>query len=392
MSPIAAASAAPAASPPTTETSLSDVAKEMLLSGHPLRFRARSVLVDTYRRFVIGELKSRLPPSGYTAWTANNMLRDTMDHMSDLIQRNGGVVPPPPFYSAPSITRRSATHLFYDEEDDEADGYSLTETLSTDTDGSSLHTPLSTPVGTEVRRHGRRSTQPFNSPEVEAYHALQQQALQLRQLLVHVEIGHRNEEFEMRQLSAVLEVRSKRRAWSNRAFCGGAPVCDTGLATPKVSSPLARCQVITPETLEARREYHSLCKRKVEFDTTTLSVLSEDEEQLVFPGEEEERPPTPFVRPRIRVRTHSSNQIPRTLEAVARHELPPSLPPSNTKSGIPAKLGLHRLFEGETPFGDVSAEFTLAMGANELVGGLKAVRLYDSVEWVANGSVAIAAS
>ncbi|KAI0034790.1 hypothetical protein K488DRAFT_83634 [Vararia minispora EC-137] len=366
-SPVACSSSTP-------EIPLSDIVTDLLLSHHPLRFRARSVLVDAYRRFVISELKSRLPPAGYTAWAANNMLRDTMDRMSNLIQRNGGIIPPPPLYSAPSVTRRSATHLFYDE-DEEADAYSLSESLSTDTDGSSVHTPLSTPVGTEVRRYDRQSTQQSSSSEIVAYHTLQQQALQLRQLLVHVEITHRNEECEVRQLSAVLEVRSKRRAWSNRAYCGGATQAEIGLAMPKVSSPLARCDPITPETLEARREYHSLPRRRVEFDTTSLSIIAE-EGRLTFPGDEVLAPP-PLLRPRIRVRTHSSHQ-------------PPQAPDIEQKTTTPAKLGLQRLFEDDSPFGDAPAEFTLAVGSHELVGGMEAMRLHDDIEWVNNGSIAIA--
>ncbi|KZV72573.1 hypothetical protein PENSPDRAFT_559351, partial [Peniophora sp. CONT] len=234
--------------PRTASLPLSDVATELLLNHAPLRLRARSVLVDAYRRHVACELRQRLPSAGYAAWVAQSMLRCTTDEMTRLVEYMGGVVPPPLSYRSlgMSMTRRSATHLFYDEDDlpEEMDGMSLADSVSTDTDGSSVHTPLSTPVGTEVRRRISQQKSLSMNTDAERYHELQQHALHLRQVLVHVEAIHNHEEYEARNLQAVLAIRARRRAWSNRVLMGGAPHSELGFATPRTSSPLARCEPV----------------------------------------------------------------------------------------------------------------------------------------------------
>ncbi|VDB87183.1 unnamed protein product [Peniophora sp. CBMAI 1063] len=350
--------------PRTPSLPLSDVATELLLNHAPLRLKARSVLVDAYRRHVACELRRRLPAAGYTAWVAQSMLRCTTDEMTRLVEYMGGVIPPPSSHRAlgMSMTRRSATHLFYDEDDlpEELDGMSLADSVSTDTDGSSLHTPLSTPVGTEVRRHTSQQPSLSMNSDADRYHDLQQHALHLRQVLVHVEAMHNHEEFEARNLQAVLAIRARRRAWSNRALLGGATHSELGFAMPRTSSPLARCEPVTAGEYSTTW-YGSLPRRTVQFDTTDLFPVDEVEEAdaLQFPGDCESAPAvaeTPLVRPRIRVRTHSS------------HVLPPTFPssPRGAPPKAPGKaLDLQRLFVDEAPFGSGAGEFTLAMDAQD---------------------------
>lgn len=352
--------------PRTPSVPLSDVATELLLNHAPLRLRARSVLVDAYRRHVAYELRQRLPRAGYAAWVAQSMLRCTTDEMTRLVEYMGGVVPPPPSYRSlgMSMTRRSATHLFYDEDElpEDLDGMSLADSVSTDTDGSSLHTPISTPVGTEVRRHISQQQSSSMNADADRYHELQQHALHLRQVLVHVEAIHNHEEFEARNLQAVLAIRARRRAWSNRALLGRASHSELGFAMPRTSSPLARCEPVTAGEFNTTW-YGSLPRRTVQFDTTDLFPVDESEEAeaLQFPGECKSVPAveeTPLVRPSIRVRTHSS------------HVLPPfPSSPRATSPKAPGKaLDLQRLFADETPFGSGTGEFTLAIEAHDFSG------------------------
>lgn len=164
--------------------------------------------------------------------------------------------------------------------EDEGDGLSIAAT--TDTDGSSIHTPTE---GVSLHRNSylnsefprSPSPQEFTPEDLELYHSLSQEGDRLRQLI------HRNDSFGSRsssdeaQLHSMLEVKSRRRAWLNSDFCGGAPVAFVGLGTPFKSSPLARCEPITPEAMSqwvpghnSRDSSHYLCVTSGTHDLSEL--------------------------------------------------------------------------------------------------------------------------
>ncbi|KAI0059932.1 hypothetical protein BV25DRAFT_997906 [Artomyces pyxidatus] len=289
-----------------------------------IRLRARSALLDAYRRFIVSELNARLPAAGYSVWIAESMLRRALEHMDYLVKQAGGV-PPDPRQIPSSIQDNRIFHSaqasytpspFFDEE--EGDWRSLTDTISTDTDGSSLHTPLNTPVCTQVFRGDDSRPRSVAVPgytlqDLETYAFLGRQALELKQSLVRVEVAYRNTVMEDRQCLAVLEIRSKRRAWSNRQFKGGASVADVGFATPTRPSPLGRHEPFTRDTLSSAS---FLLTRTVEYDVACLFPVTEEREEedteagLFFSATlAEESVNIPLERPQIRVRTHSMHRL-----------------------------------------------------------------------------------
>ena len=190
----------------------------------------------------------------------------------------------------PSPSREPSTGT-----EDDGDGLSIAAT--TDTDGSSIHTPtegVSLYCNSYLNAGFPRSPSPqeFSAEDLELFHSLNQEGDRLRQLI------HRNDSFESRitgdevQLHSMLEVKSRRRAWSNRDFCGGAPMTLVGLATPFKSSPLARCEPITPEVASSwvpghnsRDSSHYLCVTSCTHD---LSELFPEVEEG-YEGEEDDR-------------------------------------------------------------------------------------------------------
>ena len=174
--------------------------------------------------------------------------------------------------------------------EDEGDGLSIAAT--TDTDGSSIHTPTE---GVSLHRNSylnaefprSPSPQEFTPEDLELYHSLSQEGDRLRHLI------HRNDLFESRvssdetQLHSMLEVKSRRRAWSNRDFCGGAPMALVGLVTPFKSSPLARYEPITPGAISrwtpghnSRDSSHYLCVTSGTHDLSELfPEVEEDYEE-----------------------------------------------------------------------------------------------------------------
>jgi len=243
---IASPSPSSVASPPPEEPHVPVVRSECI------RRRARGQFVDIYRFWILPELKRRSNFSDYYTWILRSLLERNKAHMSFLLEQVGAPAPPTEDDYLLSRTnkvlppsRESSTGT-----EDEGDGLSITTT--TDTDGSSVHTPTE---GVSLYRNSYLNTefprspspQEFTPEDLELYYSLSQEGDRLRQLI------HRNDLFEVRitsdeaQLHSMLEVKSRRRAWSNRDFCGGAPMALVGLATPFRSSPLARCEPITPE-------------------------------------------------------------------------------------------------------------------------------------------------
>ena len=154
-----------------------------LTASKELRQRARSALLDAYRRFVVQELKSRLPQGGYTVWIAQSTLRRTEEHMASLAEFAASTVSLPlPDISFDCQTATVPEDLFaYDDDMDAAsETTSLSRTVGTESDGSSVHTPDSTCAF----RHGIPATLTVNDPNAEAFAALSRRALRLREHLI----------------------------------------------------------------------------------------------------------------------------------------------------------------------------------------------------------------
>jgi hypothetical protein len=214
-----------------------------LTASKELRQRARSALLDAYRRFVVQELKSRLPQGGYTVWIAQSTLRRTEEHMASLTEFATSTISLPlPDISFDCQTATVPEDLFaYDDDVDAAsETASLSRTVVTESDGSSVHTPDSTCTF----RHGTAALT-INDPNAEAFAALFRRALRLREHLHRAEAARRSVATDEAALLAVAEVRGRRRAWLNRQLRGGAHLSHIGFATPVVSSQLARFAPVT---------------------------------------------------------------------------------------------------------------------------------------------------
>src|SRR5258708_18463219 len=84
---------APPLPPPSLhEHSADDVMYNFLTASMELRQRARSALLDAYRRFVVHDLKSRLPLGGYAVWIAQSTLRRTKEQMASLAESAASIV------------------------------------------------------------------------------------------------------------------------------------------------------------------------------------------------------------------------------------------------------------------------------------------------------------
>jgi hypothetical protein len=213
-----------------------------------LRQRARSGLLDAYRRFVVRELKTRLPAGGYTIWIAQRTLRQTEEHMARLMESSTSSVSTSlPDFSFDCQTATVPDDLFaYDDDvDASSETASLSRTVGTESDGSSVHTPDSTCAF----RRGTPAIMALTDSDAEAFAALSRRALRLREHLIHSEVAQRNAAADEVALLAIAEVRGRRRAWLNRQLRGGAPLSDIGFATPVQSSQLARHASVTAASI-----------------------------------------------------------------------------------------------------------------------------------------------
>jgi hypothetical protein len=213
-----------------------------------LRQRARSGLLDAYRRFVVRELKTRLPAGGYTIWIAQRTLRRTEEDMARLMEfSTSSISTSLPDFSFDCQTATVPDDLFaYDDDvDATSETVSLSRTVGTESDGSSVHTPDSTCAF----RRGTPATLAITDPDAEAFAALSRRALRLREHLIHSEVAQRNAATDEAALLAIAEVRGRRRAWLNRQLRGGAPLSDIGFATPVLSSQLVRHASVTAASI-----------------------------------------------------------------------------------------------------------------------------------------------
>ena len=244
----------------------------------------------------------------YPRWTAARMLRRTEEWMAWLVQEareNGGASPDldavggsRPTSAALSVTiparkpERSASELsgktlvppeseaevegrevsvevgevmYEDEEEREMDEWEesmSTEASSCTEDSESVHTPVDSEEGVPftlpiegraradslVEAHPQAADVPRSPtpPSSQAtYAALSAQRIHLLKLLRSMNTHRTAAAQDARSGRAVLEVKSRRRAWSVRAYLGRAEERLCGLATPVRSSPLARCEPTT---------------------------------------------------------------------------------------------------------------------------------------------------
>lgn len=255
-----------------------------------IRRRARGRFVDIYRSWILPELKRRSNFSDYYTWVLRSLLERNKAHMAFLLEQVGAPAPPTEDDYLLSRTKKvpPPSREYSTGTEDDGDGLSIAAT--TDTDGSSIHTPTE---GVSLHHHGcylnaefprSPSPQEFTSEDLELYHSLSQEGDRLRHLI------HRNDLFESRvlseeaQLHSMLEVKSRRRAWSNRDFCRGAPMTLVGLGTPFKSSPLARCEPVTPEAIsqwapghKSRDSSHYLCVTSGTHDLSELFPEAEED-------------------------------------------------------------------------------------------------------------------
>jgi hypothetical protein len=381
-----------------------------------LRWRARSVLVDAFRRFVLPEIISRSTygsyrnyhainvdlcgsdgtgrvGAGYYVWTIESVLRragERMDNLARMAATAGAEVGRErdrrarsnffPRFSVPRrktsgsnhlviSTRRSAEedraqqerdrreaeyfasttqsvqspHLFSDEEEDTTDlgrpksssqrtnGGEDTDSIETDTDGSSVHTPSS---GHDTfvflpppSKPGNQNMPPLVPPkstrgavrvvsptpvqaeppsatlipecplpgslpptEMAEYKSLSRLTGKLQYLLIGARARATQAESEAKQREVVLEVRSRRRAWLNRSLRSVPPLTDANgntcygyiatctMSAPYMSSALAK-SMWTAEDWEYAPD---VCVDEVIFQERTRPCASDDAEQVGF--------------------------------------------------------------------------------------------------------------
>ncbi|KAI1792757.1 hypothetical protein LXA43DRAFT_314540 [Ganoderma leucocontextum] len=258
-----------------------------------LRHRARSRLVDIVRRHVFPMFSTTDSPSFaeagcapevlaqeygypaglYPAWILRSVLRRAEERMRDMIVEANAHGFGPALGYAKSLSQPAAQlRDMEDEEDDASASTSVSASVSTETDGSSVHTPTDSPVrslfspgivtppggaprlsslDTKALPQVPRSPSPpspafdFDMP---TYHTLSTMRSRLLHILARMDSSPRQISSGSSDLT-VLEIKSRRRAWSCRDYVGGARMHLIGLATPVYSSPLARCESVTAESL-----------------------------------------------------------------------------------------------------------------------------------------------
>ncbi|TRM61858.1 hypothetical protein BD626DRAFT_405151 [Schizophyllum amplum] len=231
------------ASPGPSATRFPESSRESM-SSRALRRRARSTLVDAFRRYVLPELSRRFRKEGYCVWVIDSMIKRAQLRMDELVQLGYGL---PDLIASPSRVQHSPSVKGSAEESDDDE---------TDTDASSIRTPsatdifpsppgqyqqssLSSPSTYYFDYYSRTSTKTLSPQELAEYSAFSALTRRLRKLMATAQTDHEHMENERRHQYDVLEVRSRRRAYINGGFArhGGPSVA---LSTPYKSSRLAQ--------------------------------------------------------------------------------------------------------------------------------------------------------
>lgn len=207
------------------------------LRPRALRRRARSTLVDAFRLYAQRELSARMPVGGFYTWIIQSMLRRSSDHLDQLAQCTG--------LQVSQLLREEASYSCHTDgiaTPCEEDG-----DLDTDTDGSSIRTPSSQFSHISFTRHSvdlksdPRPSALFDAvdPQIAECRALAATCVRLRHLLILANAQQVHTENEQKHKEAMLEIRSRRRAWLNKCLVGAAN-SNVGLAMPFKSSRLAQ--------------------------------------------------------------------------------------------------------------------------------------------------------
>ncbi|EIW53185.1 uncharacterized protein TRAVEDRAFT_23620 [Trametes versicolor FP-101664 SS1] len=291
-----------------------------------LRRYARSVLLDTVREHVYPMFSTTGPPSFednsrpmewaaqvagyppglYPAWAARSMLRQTEDRLREMIMDAnargvGDAMACGAVGSAPMTSQSSRDS---DDSDDtiSASTSASATSLTTETDGSSVHTPLDSPTCSPfvpstpsfaklplvepkmLPQVPRSPSPPPYDFDMSAYHALTN--LRARLFSILSRLGSTPRQIHNLQLGirngsdlTVLEIKSRRRAWSCRDFVGGARLSLVGLSTPARSSPLARCEPVTAEMVAQLQ-----AQAAQETGRTRLACLADEGAEFGIPG------------------------------------------------------------------------------------------------------------
>ena len=325
-------------------------------TAEQLRHRARSELVDIFRRYVLpmfsttgcpsfAEIQSApewmaqvygFPPGLYPAWAARSLLRKTDERMRQMIAEAnchgfGHAL-------GPAHSQRQAISHMQDPEDEDDDTSASATSTSTETDGSSVHTPVDSPlrspfapgivspssgaprlssVETKTLPQVPRSPSPPSPTfdfDMSTYHALGMMRTRLLGVLARMDSSPRQVASNSQRGSdlTILEIKSRRRAWSARDYVGGARLSLLGLATPFRSSPLARCEPVTAEALAriqaqaareperpaqaANRSYVGLPDMGAEFGVNVgVKAVTKEMDARLFPLCEEDEDEEPAV-------------------------------------------------------------------------------------------------
>ncbi|KAK7680356.1 hypothetical protein QCA50_016596 [Cerrena zonata] len=204
--------------PPSICPTFPDVPED--LSSHHLRRRARASLIDAFRRVIYSEFSAYFPcigsGFGFLTWVVRSNLRQ-IDEKLETLLRQTGLAGETRFKGRRNHHALPESPFFDDEEVEET---SL-ESRSTDTDGSSVHTPTehatvplnyfngkSRPVPNCPRSPTPPS--PPSSDTMNLLHALSNQSEQLQQLLSQLHHARLATEADEKQVLAILEIKSRR--------------------------------------------------------------------------------------------------------------------------------------------------------------------------------------
>ncbi|KAI0816919.1 hypothetical protein BC628DRAFT_1334037 [Trametes gibbosa] len=291
-----------------------------------LRHHAQSVLLDIVREHVYPMFSTTGPPSFaeaprpiewaaqvagfppglYPAWIARSMLRQTEERLREIVAEANarGITD---VLVCGAVAPASVPQRLSQDSDDSDDTISASTSasatsLTTETDGSSVHTPIDSPgcspfvpasasFGQLPSADSKAMPQVPRSPsppeyvfDVSTYHALS--GLSSRLFTILSRLGSTPRQIHNMQQSSrygsdltVLEIKSRRRAWSSRDFVGGARLSLVGLSTPARSSPLARCEHVTAEMVAAMQ-----AEAVEEKPRTRLLCLADEGAEFGIPG------------------------------------------------------------------------------------------------------------
>ncbi|KIY49720.1 hypothetical protein FISHEDRAFT_72355 [Fistulina hepatica ATCC 64428] len=214
------------------------------LSSRVLRRRARSTLVNTFRLHVLTELRRRFSVPDYYTWVLRSMFQRSAYRMLELVAEHEGCIPQAlPDRLNSYFSQCSSPHFAESVAIPSSPSLDDGDDADSDTDGSSVHTPSAS----HFRLLGSLATSPSgrfslfdkSSPKFAEYKAFAEVTLRLRHLLLCAQEEHAAMEMELKQISIILEIGARRRAWSDNALKGSS-YADMGLSAPSRSSPLAR--------------------------------------------------------------------------------------------------------------------------------------------------------